>query len=305
MIFLKDEDEISRYSAGVKRFEFDPYLGAYPMTRYKDWIKLTCFLNFELINSLEPISKKISSVFDQLDEDELKHIQTHPTFQNHQQPQQSRLDSKENQPKWTFIPNLNSAQKQRKQQRNNNGNSNNNNNNNNQNNLSAIDLLAFKPDKSEFVEKKLFARYKSSTNKNDDNVIGEMQFAFVSFLMGQSYDAFDQWKRILYMLSSSQKLLKEKTQFFRHFTSALMFQLKQVPQDMFHDMVEGEDFLSLCLKTFFESVFDKEETTKMDSGLIEDTNLLKQYCLKRFGSKFALFLETETDDDAPTIVVDE
>ena len=47
----------------------------------------------------------------------------------------------------------------------------------------------------------------------------EMQFAFVCFLVGQSFEAFDQWKGMVDLLCSSERALLGKEipkEFFSH-----------------------------------------------------------------------------------------
>lgn len=68
---------------------------------------------------------------------------------------------------------------------------------------------------------------------------GELQIAFVVFLCGQLFEGFEQWKRLLSVVCSAEECVsrKEMEPFFLNFISLLHFQLKEVPSDLFLDIV--------------------------------------------------------------------
>lgn len=49
------------------------------------------------------------------------------------------------------------------------------------------------------------------------SLLGELQFAFVSFLIGQSYDGFDQWKSLLNLFCSCEKAVQTRPTLFAEF----------------------------------------------------------------------------------------
>lgn len=68
---------------------------------------------------------------------------------------------------------------------------------------------------------------------------GELQIAFVVFLCGQLFEGFEQWKRLLTVICSADNCIgrQQMQAFFLHFISLLHFQLKEVPSDLFLDIV--------------------------------------------------------------------
>jgi len=146
-------------------------------------------------------------------------------------------------------------------------------------------------DKSTILEDLLQKRYPNKPNE----LLGELQFAFISFLMGQSYDGFEQWKELLALLCDSESSLYKRHDLFYNFIAVLHFQLEQVPEDFFDDLVTGNNFLTKVLKNFFELTEDPQ----MDSKVLERASNLKKYVEKRF----KIVLESmEEDEDAPVIV---
>lgn len=94
---------------------------------------------------------------------------------------------------------------------------------------------------------------------------GEFQVAFVSFLMGESLDSFNQWKNIFILLTSCDELMTENKDLFIEFIriyllenflkfysslAVLYNQLKQFPVDFFHDTITSNNFMKTCLKVF-------------------------------------------------------
>jgi len=66
-------------------------------------------------------------------------------------------------------------------------------------------------------------------------------------------------------LCSCDKAMHESPDFFCKFIATFMFQLQQVPEDLFVDIVSGEDFISVTLKNLFDCLDDE----KLNSKLIE------------------------------------
>ncbi|VDN30554.1 unnamed protein product [Gongylonema pulchrum] len=88
-------------------------------------------------------------------------------------------------------------------------------------------------------------------------VLGELQFAFVCFLMGQE----------LYLA----------------LLPVLHFQLKECPEDFFVDIVSRDNFLTTTLAYLFGSIADCKEAT---SALKEKSKKFKNFLTKRFKWNF-------------------
>jgi len=60
-------------------------------------------------------------------------------------------------------------------------------------------------DKSTIIKDLIQKEY----NQDYTMLFGEMQYAFVSFLMGENIDSFNQWKAIFVLLLSCEQLIRD------------------------------------------------------------------------------------------------
>ncbi len=97
-------------------------------------------------------------------------------------------------------------------------------------------------------------------------LVGELQFAFVSFIYGQSEEGLEQWKTIAALLCNCERALAARPVLFCVFVGerprvrpsprsamrlraeALMAQLADVPGDLFVDPLSKENFLRKSLR---------------------------------------------------------
>ena len=106
-----------------------------------------------------------------------------------------------------------------------------------------------------------------------------MQFAFVCFLVGQSFEAFDQWKGMVDLLCSSERALLGKEipkEFFSHNITIMEIQeflaqslqvlkvhLEQIPLDFFDSDLSKGNFLEQCVTNLYLICI---KDSVMDSG---------------------------------------
>merc|ERR1711864_16883 len=126
-------------------------------------------------------------------------------------------------------------------------------------------------------------------------LLAEIQFAFLCFLVGQNYDSFEQWKRLLAVMCRCDSGLVEHRQLFLDFLGDLYFQLREVPEDFFVDIVSRNNFLCSSLSTLFSNV---KESKDVDEELKEKARKFERNVSKRFGWDFS----KEALDDAPVVV---
>ena len=62
------------------------------------------------------------------------------------------------------------------------------------------------------------------------------------------YEAFEQWKRLVHLLCSSEQSLLRHAQLFISLVSTMHFQLKEIPEDFFVDIVSRDNFLTKTLQ---------------------------------------------------------
>eukprot|EP01122_Echinamoeba_exundans_P014705 TRINITY_DN6710_c0_g1_i2.p1 TRINITY_DN6710_c0_g1~~TRINITY_DN6710_c0_g1_i2.p1 ORF type:complete len:249 (-),score=43.28 TRINITY_DN6710_c0_g1_i2:703-1449(-) len=165
----------------------------------------------------------------------------------------------------------------------------------------GADVTRFNLDKSRMLDHILVqGKLVDSRGKPKPRLLlGEMQFAFVSFLMGHLFDSFEQWKSILALLCSCEAALQTYPEFFLEYTDALQHQLGEIPEDFFVDILSGKNFLTSTLTGFFEILDD----SSIKPELYEAGQILRRFVEKRFGRSFSVMdLDAVDDEDAPTVV---
>jgi A1 cistron-splicing factor AAR2 len=126
--------------------------------------------------------------------------------------------------------------------------------------------------------------------------LGELQFAFICFLVGQVYDGFERWKRLINVICRSEQAVRDHPGFFIDFMTVLHFQIKLVPQDFFADIVSNNNFLVDSLRRFFPNVADSGKGD--DDPLIKRAKKFKEHLQDKFEWDF----DEEPEDEMPVVV---
>jgi A1 cistron-splicing factor AAR2 len=125
-------------------------------------------------------------------------------------------------------------------------------------------------------------------------LLGEVQFAFVCFLVGQVYDGFEQWKRLVKLLCSCESAISKYPQLYLQFITLLHYHVREIPEDFFVDIVSSDNFLVSVLRSLFENLQDSQADSKLKSRGLK----FKEHLEKKFNWD----LNVDTDEDAPVIV---
>ncbi|GAQ89890.1 hypothetical protein KFL_005740010 [Klebsormidium nitens] len=176
--------------------------------------------------------------------------------------------------------------------------------------MSATELTALNLDKSGLLETVLSKQYKG----REELLLGELQFAFIAFVMGQSLESFSQWKAILpLMLGCVEAPLRTRTRLFVQFLRALYWQLRHglLPEsnrgagDALLDeaWLEKDSFLQHLLAGFFSTL---REAQPIDGELKQQADslqsLLEGFLGWRLSEPEGGSLSDEDDEYAPTVV---
>ena len=159
-------------------------------------------------------------------------------------------------------------------------------------------------------------------------MLGELQFAFIGFYIGESFECFEHWKELVLLLAMCQDayLDRTKAELFYHFIRTFRYQLHAAPSDFF-DEFAGANFLVSCLKVRAcvlvsdVELRDNRPTTRasvrvslqnlhevvlqdqsVDSRVRQEATTLLQLCEQRFGRSFNPLEYYEADEDAPVVV---
>ncbi|CAL7952286.1 unnamed protein product [Xylocopa violacea] len=129
-------------------------------------------------------------------------------------------------------------------------------------------------------------------------IIGEMQLAFVCFLVGQSLDAFEHWKKLVSLICGADYAISQRHSIYIEFMKALETQLMHVPEDVLCDIVANNNFIYQNLRKLFANI---ELNSKLDGRLKSYTTRFSERLTTKFFWDFSN-LQEETEDDAPVVV---
>lgn len=68
--------------------------------------------------------------------------------------------------------------------------------------------------------------------ESSDELLGEIQFAFVCYFSGGSVDGLAHWRKMLVLLAHSESATQKYTAFYRKYLKVLMAQLPELPEEM-------------------------------------------------------------------------
>eukprot|EP01118_Nematostelium_gracile_P007199 TRINITY_DN2330_c0_g1_i2.p1 TRINITY_DN2330_c0_g1~~TRINITY_DN2330_c0_g1_i2.p1 ORF type:complete len:241 (+),score=71.28 TRINITY_DN2330_c0_g1_i2:312-1034(+) len=161
-------------------------------------------------------------------------------------------------------------------------------------NATAEERTRFYMEKSSILDSILDKNH----NNQEKSLLGEIQFSFVTFLIGQSYEGFEQWKQLVGIITCSERSFFQRKEFYYDFIAVLHFQLEQVPKDFFVDILSGNNFLRKAFEDFFAIVDDP----KTDNQIKKRADNLKHAIENRFGLIIQTGQYEEDGEDAPVIV---
>ncbi|KAF5276837.1 hypothetical protein FQA39_LY06389 [Lamprigera yunnana] len=133
-------------------------------------------------------------------------------------------------------------------------------------------------------------------SQNTD-LIGELQFSYICFLVGHSIEAFEHWKNLVCLLCSCDIAIKKYYTVYDIFVTTLEMQIIETPPEFLADIVTNNNVIYLKLRNFFQSVKESE----VDGRLKTKVERFKINLTERYGWDFTQ-LDIEDEDDAPVIV---
>ncbi|KYR01101.1 hypothetical protein DLAC_02201 [Tieghemostelium lacteum] len=329
--FHRDDDisseELSAYTEGVHRFDFDKNLAPYP---YDDpstllWKKLTKHVSPSLLKRILPLSGVING-------EACSFTNESTSIDRQEKKLLSELDLKLKQfnDSRKNIPSKSIPERISK----NPTNSNNNNNSSTSNgkpessnwgvpnftkipitppkSLNIKNMTKWNMDKSQCLEYLLKKHYST-----DEDIIGEMEFSYVLFVYGLTWSGFQQWKALVSLFLQCDDLVQLKPTLFTEFFQMLYNQISESPEDMFQSDLTSNIFLKPLLKSFIESNYSQTSEPKQDENhekLFKSVIQLKNLFESKFKLNLNLFNEVgnyqddynddDDEEDKPMIILD-
>ncbi|KAJ6867353.1 AAR2 family protein [Populus alba x Populus x berolinensis] len=182
--------------------------------------------------------------------------------------------------------------------------------------MEGKELTSLNLDKTELLESVLIKDYGGS----EDLLLGELQFAYIAFLMGQSLEAFFQWKSLVsLLLSCIEAPFRTRSHLFTKFIKVIFYQLKYglqkdrkesngagiaVSSLLDESWFSADSFLHRLCKDFFLLM---QDATVVDGDLLTWTRKLKELLENILGWEFqqnsavdGIYFE-EDDEFAPVV----
>lgn len=271
----QNEEEVSKIRANLQ--ELDPYLGPYPYEVMRKWVSLTDRLNEEVATKLQPLSGRICAFSDVVPELQLTHTEDRAEQPRNDTACQSMREGLNRLPKM--------KQREGTELR-----------------FSVIPQKTYPPGATpaQITQCSLDLSYALQTVLNKYyqtqplNLLGELQFAFVCFLLGNVYDGFEHWKSLLTLLCRSEDAMRKHKDLYLGLIAVLYHQLGEIPPDFFVDIVSQNNFLTSTLQDFFQFA----SGPGVDGTLRKRAEKFKAHLTKKFRWDF----DADLDDCAPVVV---
>ncbi|CAK1546217.1 unnamed protein product [Leptosia nina] len=87
------------------------------------------------------------------------------------------------------------------------------------------------------------------------HIIGELQFAYLCFLIGHSLEAFEHWKNLVILLCSCDDAIHKYHTVFFHFIRTIEIQIDEMPEDFLADIVMNKNLVYKKLREFFKTAY--------------------------------------------------
>ncbi|XP_015234733.1 PREDICTED: protein AAR2 homolog [Cyprinodon variegatus] len=271
----KNDEEVNRIRDTLR--ELDPYLGPYPYEVMRKWVSLTDQISQELAVNLQPLSGRVCAFSDVIPELQLRHTKDRAEQPRNDTACQSMREGLDRLPKmkqregtelrFSVIPEKNYPP-----------------------GASPAEITRCSMDLSYSLETVL----KKSYPDQPINLLGELQFAFVCFLVGNVYEGFEHWKRLMALLCRSEEAMRKRKELYLGLITVLYHQLGEVPPDFFVDIVSQSNFLTSTLQDFFQFATGPG----VDSTLGKKAEKFKAHLTKKFCWDF----DADLDDCAPVVV---
>ncbi|CAN1228118.1 Protein AAR2 homolog [Linum perenne] len=183
--------------------------------------------------------------------------------------------------------------------------------------IAAKELTSLNLDKTELLESILMKYYGGS----EDVLLGELQFSYIAFLMGQSLEGFFQWKSMVtLLLGCVEAPFRTRSRLYTKFIKVIYYQLKfglqkdredansagvGVSSLLDESWFTADSFLHRLFKEFFTLL---QEASVIDGDLLSWSRKLKEMVenelgweLQQSNSADGLYFE-EDDEYAPAVV---
>ncbi|KAL4706449.1 hypothetical protein ACJJTC_003021 [Scirpophaga incertulas] len=129
------------------------------------------------------------------------------------------------------------------------------------------------------------------------DIVGELQFAYICFLIGHSLDAFEHWKNLVILFCSCDQAVHKHKKVFFHFIKTLETQIDEMPEEFLADIVMNKNIVYKKLREFFRTTY----LNNIDGRLENLIRSFKENLTEKLQWDFTE-LDADEEDERPVIV---
>ena len=128
-------------------------------------------------------------------------------------------------------------------------------------------------------------------DQNPLQLLGELQFAFVTFVLGENFDSFEQWKSLMMLLCGCREAMATtRRDLYYRLVPVLYVQIEQLPEEFFVENNEGEsnqlsskanNFIYRAMNDLIEASLEPEVSPMIRKRMQK----LQQLIVDKFGFK--------------------
>ncbi|KAK5650488.1 hypothetical protein RI129_001517 [Pyrocoelia pectoralis] len=145
---------------------------------------------------------------------------------------------------------------------------------------------------STFALEKMLENYSRATD-----LIGELQFSYICFLVGHSIEAFEHWKNLVCLLCSCDVAITKYCTLYDALITTLEVQILETPEEFLADIVTNNNIVYVKLRMFFRYVNDSDVEGRFKAKVEKFKNNLTN----RYEWDFT-HLDSEDEEDAPVVL---
>lgn len=272
---------VESHAAGVRRFEFDASMGPYPLKAFRAWHRLSDFITPELVSRAEPVGGMIASSARAVEAAGAAAAGAPEELDGDRgaAPTSETVDPKSSTTPlfFTRVPGVGSGAR-------------------------PADITARAVDTTSALLKLIRRGFAGDTA----SLLGELQMSFVVFLLGQSLEAFEQWKHLVDTIlrcedalwatagvSSDRMSPADLPAGFSDFIvkalGAVQAQLGEAPAEFFAEQSPADNFLYGAIRGLLSAVEGGEGVPALSvaPAIAVAARRLQRVCEKRFAWSFS------------------
>lgn len=185
-----DDDEAERYSLAVSRRELDGNLGPYPMEYTVRWRELSRFISKATIDRIEPVKKFVMSATKEYSASDRRYAAKLTEAATSLEPGDEKTHVAPTTLFFCDVPKSSIPARP-----------------------TPSEVTRYSVDRSSVLFKLIATEFSESW----EELLGELQFAYICFLLGQNHEGFEHWRNLIVLLCSCDEAVTGFPELFENF----------------------------------------------------------------------------------------